>query len=106
MGLAGPLRLGIGGLVALSGYFALFGGEHSALELREARRELAAEAEALEGLRQDIDSMAAWADSLESDPGVLERLARERFGMVREDEVLYRVVPAGPDASDPEDPGS
>jgi cell division protein FtsB len=100
------VRLLVAGLVALSGYFALFGGEHSALELREARRDLAMEAEGLDGLRQEIDSMAAWADSLETDPGVLERLARERFGMVREDEILYLVVPAGPEASDPGDSGS
>jgi hypothetical protein len=34
-----------------------------------------------------------------SDPGTLERIAREQFGMIREGERLYRFVPEG-DESD------
>ena len=44
-----------------------------------------------------IDSMRAWADSLESDPATLERLARERYGMIKDGEVLYRFIE--PDSS-------
>jgi cell division protein FtsB len=41
-------------------------------------------------LEQRIDSMVAWADSLQNDPPTLERVARERFGMIKEGETLYR----------------
>jgi cell division protein FtsB len=46
----------------------------------------------LEALRLEVDSLRAWVDSLQSDSATLERLARERFGMVREGEILYRLA--------------
>jgi hypothetical protein len=33
------------------------------------------------------------AGKLESDDAAIERIARERFGMIREGEILYRFVP-------------
>ena len=40
--------------------------------------------------RQQIDSLLALVDSVESDLSMLERIARERFGMIRDGETLYR----------------
>ncbi len=90
-------RMVVPAVIGLALYFALFGGEYSLLESRAIRagaRDAAAELDALESR---IDSLSAWADSLESDSVVLERLARERYGMIRDGEVLYRF--ADPDST-------
>ena len=41
-------------------------------------------------LNRQIDSLRAWSDSLQVDSVTLERIARERFGMIRDREILYR----------------
>lgn len=74
----------------LAAYFAVFGGEHTHLDLLEARESIEEESRALAELHSEIDSLAARADSLETDSATLERVARERFGMIREGEILYR----------------
>jgi len=83
-------RLVLPGLLGLAAYYALFGGEYSYFELRAARRAAEDEAAALQERRRQIDSLQAWADSLQVDSATLERLARERFGMIRPGEILYR----------------
>jgi cell division protein FtsB len=77
-------------VVGLALYFALFGGEYSVFEARRARVERDQALEALAELRRVNDSLTAWADSLQTDPATLERVARERFGLIRDGEVLYR----------------
>ena len=44
-------------------------------------------------LRRLVDSLQRSADALEHDLRVQERVARERFGMIRRGELLYRLVP-------------
>ena len=83
-------RLVLPGLLGVAAYYALFGGEYSFFELRAARADGRREAAELAERRRQIDSLRAWADSLDVDSTTLERLARERFGMLREGEVLYR----------------
>jgi cell division protein FtsB len=82
-------------------YYAVFGGEYSLFELRRARAAVAAEQTDLTALDEQLDSLQAWSDSLRNDPGTLERIAREQFGMIREGEVLYRfAAPSGDARSD------
>ena len=88
-------RLVLPALLGLAVYWALFGGEYSVFEVRRARSAREAEARELERVRAEIDSLSAWADSLEGDPATLERLARERFGLIRKGEVLYRFAEPG-----------
>jgi cell division protein FtsB len=94
------------GLVLVAGYYALFGGEYSLIELRTARAAVRSERVELSRLEQQMDSLTAWTDSLRNDPVTLERIAREQFGMIREGETLYRfAAPAGdPVEDDPEAP--
>jgi cell division protein FtsB len=40
-----------------------------------------------------VDSLTRAAVGLELDPRVQERVARERFGMIKKGEFLYRLVP-------------
>jgi cell division protein FtsB len=86
-------RLFAGGILALAGYYALWGGEYSAFHLLRLRSDrVEAEAE-LATIRTEVDSMKALAARLEGDDRTIERVARERFGMVRDGELLYRFVP-------------
>jgi hypothetical protein len=41
-----------------------------------------------------VDSLERVATAIERDPRTQERVARERFGMIRQGERLYRLVPA------------
>jgi cell division protein FtsB len=91
-------RIVIPGLFGIAVYFAVLGGEYSVLEVRAAKADMAEETEHLEALRAVNDSLRAWAEMVESDPATIERLARERLGMIREGEVLYRFAdPTEPD---------
>jgi cell division protein FtsB len=83
-------RLFLPGMLLLGAYYAVFGGEYSYFELRATRAASAREQVELLELRRQVDSLRTWADSLQSDSATLERLARERFGMIRDGEVLYR----------------
>jgi cell division protein FtsB len=78
------------GLLLLAVYYAALGGEHSWFELRAARAAVEEEQAQLNELHRQIDSLKSWADSLQVDSVTLERIARERFGLIRPGEVLYR----------------
>lgn len=92
-------RLVLPGLVAAAFYVAVAGGEHSLMEARRARGELADRRAELQTVRQEIDSLRSWMDSLRHHDEALERLARERYGFIRDGEYLYRI------SEGPEDEG-
>jgi len=79
-------------LIGLAVYYAVFGGEYSLFELRKARAEIEAREKEVAALSRTLDSLRAWVDSLQNDSATLERLAREKFGMIRDGEVLYRLA--------------
>ncbi|MEJ2541746.1 MAG: septum formation initiator family protein [Gemmatimonadota bacterium] len=79
-------------LLGLAVYYAVFGGEYSLLELRRARTEIQAKELELAALTRTLDSLRAWVDSLQNDSATLERLAREKFGLIRDGEILYRMA--------------
>jgi cell division protein FtsB len=83
-------------MLLLAAYFAVFGGEYSVFGLRRLaslEQERAAELAVTEA---EIDSLSAVATQLESDPDAIEREARERYGMIRDGEILYRFHEAAP----------
>jgi cell division protein FtsB len=79
--------------LAFALYFALQGGEYSTLDLLQLRREEKQEQANVARLRRVVDSLSKAAVAIERDPRVQERVARERFGMIRKGEFLYRLVP-------------
>jgi cell division protein FtsB len=93
-------RLAVLALLAAALYFAVQGGEYSTADvLRQyvAKRKMTAE---VDSLRRLVDSLERSLESIETDPVVQERIAREEFGMVRGDkELLYRF--AGADSARP-----
>jgi cell division protein FtsB len=82
----------VAGLV-LALYFALQGGEYGTLDLLQLRREEAEERGKVAELKRLVDSLTTAAVGIELDPRVQERVARERFGMIKKGEFLYRLVP-------------
>ncbi len=94
-------RLVFPGIVALALYVAVAGGEHSLMEAQRARAELAGKHAELLTVRHEIDSMHVWIDSLRHHDDALERLARERYGFIRDGEYLYRIS----DGAEEEVPG-
>jgi cell division protein FtsB len=83
--------IALGLLFAL--YFALQGGEYGVLDLRQLRRETVEESTAVAELEELVDSLERVAAAIERDPKMQERVARERFGMLKSGEFLYRLVP-------------
>jgi cell division protein FtsB len=85
------LRFLIGALLlAGAAYFALFGGEYSLLELQRVKAELEQERGRLEQAQAEAAGLRARVDSLENDSATIERIARERWGLIRPGERLYR----------------
>ena len=77
-------------LLAGAAYFALFGGEYGVFEVRRIRQELAQEKERVRAAEIEVARLRARVDSLENDSATIERIARERWGLIRPGERLYR----------------
>jgi cell division protein FtsB len=75
-------------------YFAFQGGEYGTLDLLQLRREEAEESSNVERLHQMVDSLSRVAWAIEHSPRMQERVAREKFGMLKKGEFLYRLVPS------------
>lgn len=84
-------------LVSVATYYAFWGGEYTAFDLGRLGMRQQDELIRLEATRTEVDSLKAFVEALESDPATIERVARERFGMVREGETLYRFVEIEPE---------
>ena len=80
-------------ILLAAGYYFVFGGEFSVFDLRELRSEHAELEARVDSVRRTADSLDAWADSLSTDSAVIERVARERHGMIRDGERVYYFVP-------------
>ena len=80
------------GVLGLALYFLVAGGEYSILEARRADAELAARRAEISAMRQEIDSLGQRIEALRKDDELLERVARERYGFIRDGEYLYRIT--------------
>ena len=81
------------GIVVLAGalIFALAGGEYGTLDWLALRRQERAEAKSIAELTVEVDSLKKFAKALETDRRLLEKIAREEYGMIRKGEFLYRL---------------
>ena len=82
------LRFGI----VFAVYFALQGGEYSTVDLFRQRQRERMMTAMIDTLKHDVDSLKALKKLIESDPATQERIARENFGMVRDNELLFRFL--------------
>lgn len=79
--------------------FAVQGGEYGTTDLFQQRWRKAHLIAAIDTLETQIDSLERVKKSIESDPAVQERIAREEFGLIRGDkEILYRFAEPRDDA--------
>lgn len=78
------------GVLLLAAYFAVFGGEFSIFEIKRLEALQADRAAELARTRARIDSLQQVVDKLRRDEMEIERVARERYGMIRDGEILYR----------------
>ena len=83
---------GIGGGVVLL-LVAVLAGEYSTVDWLKLRQQLSEERDSVATLKVQVDSLARVARALENDPATQERAAREQFGLIRNGEILYRIVP-------------
>ena len=71
--------------------FGVAGGEYATWDWWQLRGELRQEQSALDSLRVEIDSLQEEVDLLRRDPAEVERIARERYGMLRPGEIMFQV---------------
>ncbi|MEO5799638.1 MAG: septum formation initiator family protein [Gemmatimonadales bacterium] len=80
-------------VLVLAAVFAYQGGFISTPGYRVLQAEEAASTIKASRLQREVDSLKAFADSLEHDPSVQERVARDQFGMLRPGEMSFMIVP-------------
>jgi cell division protein FtsB len=80
------------GVLVLAGVVVVQGGEFSTWNYLELKRRVVEERKAVAQLEREVDSLTKELKAIETDPEVQERMARERFGMIRPGEHLYRLT--------------
>ncbi|CAN5794828.1 hypothetical protein BH23GEM9_BH23GEM9_27830 [soil metagenome] len=90
-------------LLTAAAYFAVFGGDYDLFDVGRIRHERGLEQQRVQETQAEVERLRARRDSLLHDDATIERAARERFGMIRDGERLYRfaeppqdTVPATP----------
>jgi cell division protein FtsB len=86
-------------IVVLALAFALGGGEYGTWNWWVLRRREREEQAAVARLQATVDSLTLVLKAVQGDPQIQERIARERFGMIRRGEFLYKIVPADSDGA-------
>jgi cell division protein FtsB len=89
------LRRVIVGIVLLALLFGIEGGEYGTRDWLELKAQARQEREMVAALTADVDSLGRVLRRLERDPATQEKVAREEFGMVKEGEFLFRLIPGG-----------
>ena len=70
-------------------YFVVQGGEYGTTDLVKQRMEKRRLAAMIDSLETEVDSLRKFRKAVETDPRTQERIAREQFGMIRGNEILY-----------------
>jgi cell division protein FtsB len=87
-------RWGFRGLVAvlllLAAYYVVFGGVYSVFDMHAMRGEREDLVDRLDSLIVRTDSLTQRGDSLETDRLSIERVGREKHGLIRDGEVVVR----------------
>ncbi len=91
-------RARVAGVALFAGgvIFGFWGGEYSTMDWWTLRRQVEGETRAIERLEASVDSLSAYARLIEADSAMQERVAREKFGMIRDGEIVFRFEEAPP----------
>jgi cell division protein FtsB len=85
-------RLIWGALIVGALIFALQAGEYSTADIVRQHRRITALTVRGDSLQQTVDSLMREERMVRTNPATQEKIAREEFGMVRGDEILYRFL--------------
>lgn len=97
--------LGAVGVVVV--WFAIQGGEFGTTDLLRQHGQRVRLVREIDSLARVVDSLRRLKQRILTDPATQERIAREEFGMVRGNELLYRIAePSPPPTSSPNPPDS
>ena len=73
-------------------YYAFLGGDYGYFDVRRLQKERTTEEARVQTLQKQVDELKSRADSLQNDSATIERIAREKYGLIRPGERLYRFV--------------
>lgn len=76
----------------LAALFAYAGGTYSAHNFRMLKHEVTDAERRVAMLHHQVDSLRAFRDSLDTNPMVQERVARQQWGMVRPGEISITIL--------------
>jgi len=88
-----PARWAAVAAIAFAVYFAIQGGEYGTTHLLELKADIGREQEQVGRLKVVVDSLEKEVKAIRTDKRVQERVAREQFGMIKDGEYLFRIVP-------------
>ncbi|MEO7102649.1 MAG: septum formation initiator family protein [Gemmatimonadaceae bacterium] len=94
-------RLIWGALILGALVFALLGGEYSTFDIMRQHRRINELTVGSDSLARIVDSLARTEKLVRTDTATQLRIAREVYGLVRGDEVLYRFYTDSTKASKP-----
>ena len=87
-------------LLAGAAYYFVWGGEYTLGDVHDLASERDSLAARVESLRAVVDSLERRAAVLETSDFAVERVARERYGFLRDGERLYRFLEVADDSSE------
>jgi cell division protein FtsB len=88
-----PARWAAVAAIAFALYFAIQGGEYGTTHLLELKADIVREEQQVGRLEVVVDSLEKEVKAIRTDKRVQERVAREQFGMIKDGEYLFRIVP-------------
>ncbi|MEO7218110.1 MAG: septum formation initiator family protein [Gemmatimonadaceae bacterium] len=94
-------RLIWGVIILAALFFAVQGGEYSSMDILHQHKRIAALTSSSDSLAHVVDSLTRVEQLVRTDTATQLRIAREEFGLVRGDEVLYRFIPDTTDTVQP-----
>ena len=80
-------------LPALWFVYLFFAGESGYLQIRDRARQIEAMRGEIDTVNAENRRLEAEVEKLKNDLAIIERIARERYGMVKENETVYMAYP-------------
>lgn len=81
----------IGGVLGIPAILYVVFGSHGIVQRIQLQDRISQLQQQIEAVKADNDRLKLEAKALESDPKMIEKVAREKYGMSREGETVYRI---------------
>ena len=94
-------RLIWGVIIVAALVFVVEGGEYSTMDILHQHQRITELSNSSDSLARLVDSLTRVEQLVRTDTATQLRIAREEFGLVRDDEILYRFIPDTTDTTQP-----